>query len=505
MDFPIWSDLGNPTEAHTNPMWEEYVKYFRYYTGEVFDETLPVETENGEEDPKAYPVGLNLVKMLCLAQTDAEFGEWEDQSVQFGSRHDQDPDDPASEAIKFLNDTYAASSGNSTFWEVGLDRNIYGGGVFSIKPFLSKGKYIRWLRIPTMAFEPVFDPDDPNILLSATVETAITKEQALLRYGIKSDKEEVVRKETWDRSSYTSYIDGQRIDAFSGVNPWGVVPYVYIPRMRSSSFYGDALTADIMEPQDELNSRVADLGEAINYNAHPIRWGLNLPKSFNTGNYALDPDGLWDLGRVIGSSPEPKVGMLEAQNPVPNGVFTYINFLYDWMRTSSFAPPIAFGEDSGSQRSGVTLEIRMWPLIKSVRRSRSYLTEGILRMIEISARILKQKNFSDISAAAIDKMLNGEIVPVFAEIMPRDHQAAVDEVVKLLSTEPPSISLETAQKILGRSASEVDRIKKMMKDKELWKKDEEEETAVSPKKDGKGQEMLEGMRGKQQPQAEKAE
>ena len=54
-----------------------------------------------------------------------------------------------------------------------------------------------------------------------------------------------------------------------------------------------------------------------------------------------------------------------------------------------------------------------------------------------------------------------------AEILPKDHQATVDEVVKLFSTNPPSISLETSQKILGRGVGEVDRIMEMISNDEI--------------------------------------
>jgi hypothetical protein len=44
----------------------------------------------------------------------------------------------------------------------------------------------------------------------------------------------------------------------------------------------------------------------------------------------------------------------------------------------------------------------------------------------------------------------------------------VDEVVKLLSTTPPAISLETAQEALGRGMSEVTRIITMMAEHPEW-------------------------------------
>jgi len=119
-------------------------------------------------------------------------------------------------------------------------------------------------------------------------------------------------------------------------------------------------------------------------------------------------------------------------------------------RTSSFAPPIAFGEDDGGgQRSGITLEIRMWPLLKATRRSRSYLGASLRRAMRISGLILQQKNFPSIPSRAIKALIDSTVVPHFYNIMPRDQQQAVDEVTKLLSTEPKSISLETAQTVLG--------------------------------------------------------
>jgi hypothetical protein len=231
------------------------------------------------------------------------------------------------------------------------------------------------------------------------------------------------------------------------------------------------LTGDVTAAQDELNMRLGDMGEAINYNAHPIRWGLNLPAGFDAEHFPLGPNAMWDLGRALGNSPVPEVGMLEIENPIPRGSFEYLEFLYDWTRSSTFAPPIAFGEDNGGgQRSGATLEIRLWPLIKSIRRGRSYLNTGLRKALYISGRILQQKGFDGVPARAVQSILQGHLTPHFHSILPRDQSAAVDEVVKLLSTDPPSISLESAQSVLGRGIGEVDRIIAMLADEALWKR-----------------------------------
>ena len=143
----------------------------------------------------------------------------------------------------------------------------------------------------------------------------------------------------------------------------------------------------------------------------------------------------------------------------------------------------------------------MWSLIKAIRRSRSYLVEGLGRTIRMTAEIYRQKAHSDIPVNAVKKLLDGSIRPVLADILPKDHQAIVDEVVKLSSTTPISISLETSQKILGRGTGEVDRIKKELADKVLHPPAPE---PTNPK-DPKSNDIKEGIKGKAMPQPENKE
>jgi len=97
------------------------------------------------------------------------------------------------------------------------------------------------------------------------------------------------------------------------------------------------------------------------------------------------------------------------------------------------------------------------------------MRSGMRIMLKLIAAILQQKAFPGIPARAIASLMNGNIIPSFAPVMPRDQAAIVDEVVKLLATDPPGISLETAQKVLGRGFGEVSRIAAMIADEKLWK------------------------------------
>jgi len=471
INFPEYADLGmnaSPTQLHD---WDAEImrleRFWYYYSGESLKEQIDTEVLLGTEVPLVFPVGLNLTKMICLAQADTIFGEWEDQPVRFGVKMSDETEDPDREATNLLESILEVSEAGAMLWEVELDRQIFGGGVWKIQP-IAQYPHIKWMRIPRESFFPIWNPEDINDLLEVYIKIAMSPDQAKSLYNYDTTKDIVFRVEHWTKGLFENFLDGHRLSDKSGQNPWGVVPFVYAPRLRSASWFGDSLTEDLIPVQDELNMRVADIGDAINYNAHPTRWGLNLPRDFNADNYPLGPNSFWNIGRTIGSSPSPEVGVLEVQSAVQPGVFQHLEFVYDWARFSSFMPPIAFGEDSGSQRSGDTLEIRMWPLMKAARRSRSYLATALKRAAHISAIILQQKDWSDIPIRPLNHIVEGRIVPQFYDILPRDQQRAVDEVVKLSSTTPRHISSRTSQQILGRPESEVERIIEDNKDTALF-------------------------------------
>ena len=476
LNFPEWSDLsiqltmGQTTRNAWDTELMNCERRLIYWSGKVFEEKIPAETTTGEDQPLMFPVGMNLVKMLTIAQADGIYGEWDTRPVDFVIKAEVEAGKAEKAGASLANSIVDASTSNF-FWELALDREVFGGAAFKISPTNTPGTHIRWSRLTRDQFFPIVDPTDPDNLLEVYMVITMSQEQARAKFGYSTTPDYVQMVEHWTPTIYTTHIDGQEMNLFSGFNPWGVVPFVYVPRLRFVNWYGESLTEDIIPSQDELNMRVADIGEAINYNSHPVRWGVNLPRGFNSDNFPLDANAMWDLGRTIGSNPPPEVGILEATAAVQSGTSDYIKFVYDWSRTSVMAPPIAFGEDNGGgQRSGSTLEIRMWPLIKSIRRSRTYLQTAFRKALYISGIILRQKAYSDVEVRAINSILNADIIPNFQEIMPRDQQAIVDEVVKLLSLTPPGISLETSQTILGRGPSEVSRIEAMLKDTVLWNK-----------------------------------
>lgn len=464
LNIPLkYSDLLGEADSVTRNTWdlqiERYSRYEYYYSGEVFKER--VDDAEAADPPLLYPVGINIVKMLSQSLADATFGEWENIPVQFRTRKGLKETSHTKEASELLNRILFTSNAESTFLEMEIQRMLFGGSVLRIRPD-TRTKGVQWLGVKPSTFFPVFDPHNKNRLLKASIVTYITREQAEAVYGYSTKKDRVLFEEYWDLNQHYVRLDEEiKISKYSGRNPYGVVPFVYIPRMRSIDVWGDSIADDIIPVQDELNMRVADIGEAINISTHPTRYGYNLPREFHTKNYPIGSDVMWDLGRSFGEH-KPFVGVLEPKNPVPQGAFEHIEWLYDWVRTSTFAPPIAFGEDAGGgQRSGITLEIRMWPLIRAVKKHRAFMRTGLRLAAFITGRILAQKEYA--RPMVLDALLNGDVEADFANILPRDRAKMVDEVVKRMSTKPPTISLSSALGMLSADSIEEERIEKMIK------------------------------------------
>jgi hypothetical protein len=457
-------DLSNAS-PYLRQTWmaarESHAKALKYYSGDIFREL--VETEQGQKgSPLLYPIGVNLVKMLTLTMADAAFGEWEEGGpiILFEPNNLTGGENSIDrQAAVYLAQVLDDSNAQSMLWELDFDRNLYGAAVMRITTTFPLRSHVRWVHVPIDGFYPVFDPEDPDVIIECWYVSQISPEQAKQRYGIEAEgKSYLVKVEHWTQFLHETTVDGRRIDGSSGINPYAVVPFVYIPRMRTTDWWGESLAGDIYAPQDELNMRLADVSDALNYHMHPIFYGSNLPKNFNATNFPIAPWAFWDFGRTMGNN-KPEVAILETEHAVSPQAFEYVKFLYDWTRTSSFAPPIAFGEDDGGgQRSGATLEIRLWPLLKALRRSRAYMTTGIKRAMHITGRMLAQKKFSDLDSGIAKVLYDRALAVGYHRILPRERSSVVDEVVKLSELTPPQISMETAQAMLGRGLPEVSRI-----------------------------------------------
>jgi hypothetical protein len=429
--FTGTGDLDTVENA-TNQEWSaqtaRYQTAMRYFGGSVFEDRAD-SGEPGDPSPLLYPLAINLVKMMCLSQAGSLWGQWDDELLTW----DCDPlsssesaKQRAAQAQKVIAETMEASRMGSRLLEAGINQQVYGGTYLRAAVDAGMPHGVRVDKLMPYNVFPRWHPINVDRILEAWIVVPIDKAEAILAYGVNLDSlpDETVYVEHWTEDEYETLIGEVRLTDFSGKNPWGFVPIEYVPRVRQEGFYGLPLSEDIMGLQDELNARLADMGDNINNAAHPIRWIRNYRGDPRT-DFEMGADALWNLGQSIAGQDPPEAGVLPAQ-PEPRSSFDFINFLVDVSRNVAGTSPVAFGEDEGSQRSGVTLVLRLWPLIQQAKATRLFWRDGLN---SLNRKILQMVTFRD-TAGVYEKLAEHVVVPNFAELVPQDRQLLIEEIIK---------------------------------------------------------------------------
>jgi hypothetical protein len=103
--------------------------------------------------------------------------------------------------------------------------------------------------------------------------------------------------------------------------------------------------------------------------------------------------------------------------PSVESSFDFINFILDMTRQAASVSPIAFGEDEGSQRSGVTLTLCLWPLLQQVKTTRIYWRAMLL---ELHSIMLTMARYRDINNRYSAQLTTHTAYPNFYELVPQD-------------------------------------------------------------------------------------
>jgi len=293
-------------------------------------------------------------------------------------------------------------------------------------------------------FFPVWSPIRYWELLEAIICFEITQLQARLMYETETSSDNALYQEHWKGESYGITVDGQEIK-WGGVElkgkPLTGVPYVYIPHLRAGQFYGVSLLHQKDEMAVEINDRFADAGDIISENAR------QLPAITNVRKVVLrrldNGVTLLDLGTGIPGGPEPTIAYpngIQVNDPTIRWAMELLNLA----RTEAYTPPVTYGLDEGSQRSSLTLVMRMLPLIVHIRQERTLWTQGLNHLDRKILRIAAEKGIGGITPEMIRDV---RIWQEWAPVLPRDHEQLVNELILRLNA--GLISPETALERLG--------------------------------------------------------
>lgn len=432
MITPFMPPILDQPAAYPNAEWsaqsDKYVKWYKYFSGEVLSDV----ESNPDTVIEKYPIKINTCRPVVNLNAYSILGDWDNAPFSWKSMSGSNQD-----GIDFLDSVGRLSRINSNFIRQVYSYCVYGGMIWSIRkaPQLPTG--VRWNVISPDSFFPVFSSLDDD-LLEVFVTTQISGREAKLMWGVDVENETALYTEHWTKTRYDIWVDEKRVRG--GGTPGGVIPYVYIPYPNiAGERYGVSVIDGITGLQDELNTRMADVGDAIHRETHKKMVVSNLP----TGVKGIRVHGnIMDLGVGLGNA-TPEVHDYSLAT-VPTGSYEMMNRLVDFTRYTAQTPPIAYGEDEGSQRSGMTLVIRMWPLLQAAKSARGFIADYMSILADKTMRI----GSHDGSA------LPSEFQPDFAPILPKDREQIVNEVVQLSGVN--KISDERAVDLLGIPETDVD-------------------------------------------------
>jgi hypothetical protein len=451
----------NLSQIHDFPESEWHSKRMEYDVLEAWfnGDKLNEKQVQGGRVVEKYPIKINPIRGAVYKHAYALFGETKDDSRPLAPAilH---PDDmnlkkEAKAGQDWLNRVWYNNSGRSLMLTNGINSQIYGGCVFKTS-FVPEAKFVpspfRIEAVHPGNFVGIPMSGDQFRLEQAWIVRAISPHEALRLYGMEFPPDELVYYvEYWQPDYYEVTINGQVVPTgtsdpitganlyYQGDNKFGAVPIWYIPHVRTSNFYGDSLiTQNVQGIVEEMNKRVADYGDAVSDDSH--RYYVIKNTSGRPDVYELAP-GV----RVVQLPPNPSItgkegdpDMSELGAAQASSSMKELNEqLYNQFRREAFIPAVADGEDEGSQRSALTLAMRMWPLWSHTGMERitwgdalSLMDNLLLRMtLSVPEKVRSQWNLPSLPKEVLDMRIERKWAPV----LPRDREIFVNEMVNRAS------------------------------------------------------------------------
>lgn len=482
--FTLQDIEGFPYERYSEQL-SQYEEAERWFTGTA----LKQEVQAGDgEKIDLYPMRVNPLISTVLKHAFILLGEAEDDSrplIVPKIAYQNDAEKALAEtAEEALNMVWWENEGRALMMENAIMAEIYGGCVF-------KANYIPWeekkreIPIAIERVNPKGFIGTPKAgsgfrLAEAWFVKEINAVQAR-EYGYTGGEETVWYVEKWDEETYSIYVDGvlatKRLGdgqehPLTGENLWEFVPAVYIPHIRVGAFLGINTFDHLKGIVKELNLRFADFGDAVNDDSHAYvamrnTQGSPTVKSIAQGIKAID---LGSPQNISGNEPEPDLFEIRKAR-ASTAMKDLVSLIYDQYRRDSFVPPVAEGEDEGSQRSGLTLAMRFWPLTSHVGIERLFWTAGLDLFQPFLLKIMAIKKIGGITEAHTKMRMK----QVWAPMMPRDREADVQEWVQRAQADLGSI--EHLLTLTGDVENPEEVIKQMLEWKEALAKIEAEAMA----------------------------
>lgn len=185
--------------------------------------------------------------------------------------------------------------------------------------------------------------------------------------GVRASTVEVV--EAWTADRFDLWVQDEIVE--SRANPYGAIPFVIYPNLpRPKQFWGVSDIEPIREPLEELNRALTQLGRILELSGNPIAVLENVEEA---RDIAVQPGAVWEL------PDQARAYLLDLLQG--GGVrlhVDYVGLIYRTLHDLAETPRIAFGDGQGD-RSGISLQMELDPLLRRVSRKRLIRTAAMRR------------------------------------------------------------------------------------------------------------------------------
>lgn len=455
---------------------QRYVRLHNYYAG-----------QNLPPDNVDQPLMINRFKLIVDKHTSYLWGQYKENLVEwkvtYRLKDDLESDEERQDAEaygrkirRFWQRIYDEANGNQTLWQASKNGSLYGDSVLEVKYDEIERRIVFESVLPEY-FHAMWDISNMQTLTEVIIAFPIDRAAAYEQWGTSGNDQFIgysginphylpgigVLWKRWSTTSYQVWVDD--VCVFNGPNPYmpvdrfgnlmpGAIPFLHIPNMQGGSEYwgyGDAEA--VLYLIDELNRRLADMGDVVNSHAHPI-----VTLTAFTGDQQdlpVGPDAIWDLGK------EGKAERLEGKGPPPE-VMEYVRAVKEEIFETSSMPQTAFGTKTGgtSHSTGLALQMAMMPVVERAREKRITWRDRLKKLPRLAFYMLWCRDPALLKAAGLDyeRIRLYDIEPVFADILPKEELQAINENVALYAN--GLRSLERALEDLGEDdiATEARRI-----------------------------------------------
>jgi len=172
------------------------------------------------------------------------------------------------------------------------------------------------------------------------------------------------------------FVNDELIDEYP--NAIGTIPIVHIPNTTiSSSPWGQSDIWDIIPLNRELNEKMLEVSDIINYHAAPV----TIITGAKASQLERGPKKVW-----AGLPKDASVFNLESRGEM-SGALEYIQFIKRTMHEITGVPETALGQMQPiSNTSGVALAIQYQPMMNRFMMKKVHFTKGLERVNELIIR-----------------------------------------------------------------------------------------------------------------------